>query len=56
MTMALDPNSKGIWESAVMFDETFKTTLESLSIELDNIINERFHGSIVELFEKVAMK
>jgi len=56
MTMALDPNSKGIWESVVLFNETFKTTLDTLSVELDTIIDERFNGSVVELFKKVAMK
>jgi hypothetical protein len=56
MTMALDPNSKGIWENVVMFNETFGQTLDDLSRNLDIIIDSKFNGSIVDLFNAVAMK
>jgi hypothetical protein len=56
MTMALDPNSKGIWENMVLFNDTFRQTLDELSLDLDNIIDSKFNGSIVDLFEAVAMK
>lgn len=56
MTMALDPNSKGIWENVADFNETFKETLNSLWTDLDDIIDTKFNGSIVDLFQAVAMK
>jgi hypothetical protein len=56
MTMALDPNTKGHLEYMRQWDPTFPDLLDSLVRELDQILVERYDGSLLQLFEKVAIK
>jgi hypothetical protein len=56
MTIALDPNSKGHIESMKQWDPTFPRLLEDLNVELDTLLEEKYDGSLLKLFEKVAIK
>jgi hypothetical protein len=56
MTMALDPNTKGHLEYMQHWDPTFPELMASLQEELDTILAEKYNGSLLNLFEKVAIR
>jgi len=56
MTMALDPNTKGHLEYMQQWDPTFPELMKSLQFELDKILAEKYNNSLLNLFEKVAIR